>query len=387
MTSKPITRSRFVHPPTTIIKMPSYKYEDAFYPNSNYPLGSLAPLGSYANPYPRGQSPNNQPAGSTRPVASTNTTVREFLSSPEVHTWSPPAPIPASPSDPEALLHFGSETAPGSLQLRTVGRLDPSLSTTGQAPLPTNVRQTSYSASTSRPAPSLPTIGHQQLTAIINDPQHVHFSEGGTQGVYRNPQQARSGLALIPERSNTERAVRAAADGQHNSSALQIARRGLPAQNSDVPTRLDIERAVASIHQPHDQTPRHVHHACPRAPTSFHRPMDGVFAEDTARVIIAQLLSLLPENQPGSRTNARETAHHPIPIDGGSSTETPAINDMELRKTKQGRPWELCEICKKKPHLVTEKRIKFCHSCYGEAVAAEKALSRRRARGGESREG
>jgi len=63
-------------------------------------------------------------------------------------------------------------------------------------------------------------------------------------------------------------------------------------------------------------------------------------------------------------------------IDGSRSTDTFVVDDVELRRAERARPWKLCEICKQKPHLITEKKIKFCHSCYGEAVAAEKVLSR-----------
>ncbi|MCJ1431467.1 hypothetical protein MMC27_000820 [Xylographa pallens] len=368
--------------------MPNHKYEDAFYPNSNYPLGSLAPLGSFANPYPLGQGPNNRPPGSTRPVASINTTLRSSTTSPEVHTWSPPAPMAASPSDPEVHFHYGSGAIPGTIPPRTIGRQDPSLSPTGQAPLPTIARQKSYSTSASRPAAPSPTIGYERLTAVTDDSQrHVHFSSGGTRGTYHNPQKARSGPALIKEHSNTEKAVAAAADRQHNNPALQIARRRSPTQSSDIRTRLDIERSVGRVLQSPGQPPRHDHHTSPCAPASDHHPTDRMFVEVAARTIIAQLSSLLPENQPGSRTSTRETVHRPIPIDVKRSTETSAVNDTEVRKSEQGKPWELCEICKKKPHLVTEKSIKFCHSCYGEAVAAEKALSRRKVRGDGSREG
>ncbi|MCJ1418935.1 hypothetical protein MMC32_005286 [Xylographa parallela] len=361
--------------------MPNYKYEDAFYPNPNYPLGSLAPLGSYANPYPPGQGSNNPPPGSARPVALINTTLRTSTSSPEVHTWSPPAPMAASPSEPEVLFQVASGAIPGTIPPWTFGRQDSSLSPTGQVPLPDNARQNLCSASASRPAAPQPTIGYEHLTAITDDSQrHVHFSKGDTRMAYHNPQQARSGPVLILEHSNTEKSVAAAADRQHINSALQIAHRGSPTQSSDIRTRLDKERSVVRIRQPPGQPPRHDHHAFSCAPASTHPPTDRMLVEDTARIIIAQLSSLLPESQPGSRTTTRETVHHPIPIEVKRSTKTSAVIDTEFRNTEQGRPWELCEICKKKPHLVTEKRIKFCHSCYGEAVAAEKALSRRKVR-------
>ena len=222
-------------------------------------------------------------------------------------------------------------------------------------------------------------IGYQQLTANTNDSErHVHFSDGGTPGTHHNPQQALSGLVLTLEYSNTEKAIAPAANRRHNNSKLHLKRCGSSAQLSDVRTRLDTERAIVSVHEPPDQPPEHDYRASARAPAPIHQTADRLFVEDSARVIIAQLSSLLLENQPRSRTNTRETVHHTNPIDGKRTIEASAVNDTELRESEQGRPWELCEICKKKPYLVTEKRIRFCHSCYGEAIAAEKALSRRR---------
>ncbi|MCJ1400092.1 hypothetical protein MMC11_003295 [Xylographa trunciseda] len=361
--------------------MPTYKYEEAFYPNPKYPLGSLAPLGSYANPYPAAQGPNYQLPGSTGPAHSTNTTESEIISSPEAHTWSPPAPTVVSQFDREALLHSGTGTAARIPQPPTVGMQAPT-STVREALLPANAISISYSAPSSRPGPPLPRSGSQQLTAFTNSHQrHVHFPEDSTRRPYHNVQQARSGPALIQERSNAEVLVLPAVRHQRDSSALEIVRHGLRTQSSDVWTGLVVQQLRASstvrIQLPPDQGPRHVQGASQGASALTHQARERNSVEYAARAITVLRPFLLPEAQPGSRTITGGIVHNPVPIDGNRTTDVSVVDDIELRRAKRARPWQLCEICKQKPHLVMEKKIKFCHSCYGEAVAAEKAMSRR----------
>ncbi|MCJ1395565.1 hypothetical protein MMC18_008451 [Xylographa bjoerkii] len=385
MTSKLTTRSLSIHPPTTTIRMPTYKYEDAYYPNSNYPLGSLAPQGSYANPYPPGQGPNYQPPGSIGPAASTNTNVLEITSSPEIHTWSRLASNAASHRVHEVMSHFGSGNAPGSPQPQTTGRQVSSPTTTKQISLSTKTRQIPYPTHSLRPTLPLPATRDPQPTGIANGPRrHVHFSEDETLGVDRSPQQGRSGPALDLERSQTEIAGAAATDRQRNSTALQLARCGLPTQPSDMRAGLAIEKWRASSavrpQQPLVQPPRPAYQTSRRAPAPTHQPTDREFAEETSRSIMAQLSAQLPGHQPGLRPTIEGTVQGLMPIDDNSSSDAYDIDDLELQRAERAQPWEPCDICGKKPHLVTDKRIKFCHSCYGESIAAEKALSRRGAR-------
>ena len=357
--------------------MPAYKYKDAYFPNSNHPLGSLAPLGSFLNPYPPGHNSNHQSPGSARPAVSTETAVLEARSSPEAHTWSPPVSAPPQ---------FIPDPVHDRIDAGNALKISPPATISSPAPSPTTTRQVPQLSSITQPRPPLPTAGGQRLIPIAGPSERdIRFSEDCTPGGYHHsPQQARSGPAVGPARLDAETIAATTADQQRNSSALHITWRGLPTQSSSMRTSLTVERrgtpSPVTLEQPSLQSPRPCQQTSGRISCPACQPLDREFAKDAARAIITQLSSLLPENQPGLHTSTDSDVYHPILINNSISTDLLGVDDLELRRAERARPWEPCEICGKKPHLVTEMRIKFCHSCYGEAVAAEKALGRRRAR-------
>lgn len=345
---------------------------DFYLPDPNYPVGHRL------NPYPFGRGPDDQPPAQIQADAPNHESETQEPQHLHVLTLPPSDAYLLSAPTPTQQDHIRTSESStlyvDTLTLRTAVRESRQpMSSERYLPLVPTWETPPPISGTRRP-PSLPSIdGPTPRPAANLRSRHVHFDvdpvvrEGGEEEIWdRQGSRPVSGLTRGHPQSQIAPIISAL---EHPSPVvLRPTQCRTHTQPSPYRQPLTSEASWPRTLLPVQQHIRHV-----LAPTvQQYRAEQSI--ENSTHAAPSQVLSSSAARQSTVDRMLHANALGSQQADGPRTTNIAHAVDAEFERSEETQLWEVCSICQARPFQVKENKIKFCHGCYGEAVAAEKHL-------------